>query len=109
MRLALEQILTVTRGHMAQTGATVFHSYGIDSRKTEPGGLFFALKGEQTDGHLFVQDAIRNGAAGAIVERTVHTGDAAITMIQVQDSMKALQDLAAFTRSESAAKFIGIT
>ncbi len=40
----------------------------IDSRQAKPGALFFALKGEHSDGHAFVAQALRAGAI-AVVER----------------------------------------
>jgi UDP-N-acetylmuramoyl-tripeptide--D-alanyl-D-alanine ligase len=44
-----------------------FTSVSIDSRKTEPGGLFTALSGSGDDGHRFVEAAFEKGAAGALV------------------------------------------
>ncbi len=41
----------------------------IDSRESVEGSLFFALAGERTDGHRFVEDALRRGAAAAVVRR----------------------------------------
>lgn len=41
----------------------------IDSRDVGRGDLFFALRGEQTDGHRFVGQALENGAAAVVVEK----------------------------------------
>jgi len=46
----------------------VFSATVIDSRSVTPGALFVALKGERTDGHLYLQDAFNRGALAAIVE-----------------------------------------
>src|SRR5215470_4421443 len=108
MKLNIRQIAAVTGGKILQQRANEFDSYGIDSRKIQNGGLFFALKGETTDGHLFVEAARKNGAAGAVVERFVETGQP-FSLIQNSDSLKALHDLAASIRSTSAAHFVGIT
>ena len=43
----------------------------VDSRQAEPGAVFVALRGEHTDGHSFVTDALRRGAVAAIVEQDV--------------------------------------
>ena len=39
-----------------------------DSRKTEPGGLFVAIRGFETDGHRFIPKAVENGAAAVLCE-----------------------------------------
>lgn len=44
-------------------------SLQTDSRKTMPNGLFFCLKGEQADGHIYAADAVKNGAVAVVTER----------------------------------------
>jgi UDP-N-acetylmuramoyl-tripeptide--D-alanyl-D-alanine ligase len=108
MKLTVDQIIQATQGKILRKHQDAFDTFSIDSRKMAEGGLFFALKGENTDGHLFLQDAFRNGAGGAIVEnQTKKFPDK--TLILVQDSMKAIRDLAAFVRDQSSSKYIGIT
>jgi len=108
MNLKLDDIVRVTSGTVLCSKAEQFDSYDIDSRRMRKGGLFFALKGEQTDGHLFVQDAADHGAAGAIVECHINL-NAPATIVQVGDSLTALRDLAASVRMDSGAQFVGIT
>ena len=45
-----------------------FHSVSIDSRNIKVGELFVAIKGENFDGHQFVQEAAKKGAVAAVVE-----------------------------------------
>jgi len=47
--------------------AGTFASVHTDSREVQPGGLFFALRGAETDGHRFIADAVAKGAAGIVV------------------------------------------
>lgn len=68
-----------------------------DSRLITPGGIFFAKPGEFTDGHLFVDAAIANGAVLVIVERDVQ---AAVPQIVVPDVVEALGALAKFVIAE---------
>ena len=106
MVLSVETVLRETAGRLLRSGADSFSFFAIDSRKVKPGSLFFALKGTQTDGHLFVDAAFQAGATGAVVE---HDLKASGTLVQVQDSMQALHDLATYSRKISTARFIGIT
>ena len=108
MNLRVERVSEATGGRILQNAGSVFTSYTIDSRKVRPGALFFALRGTVTDGHLYVGAAAEAGAAGAVVEKEV-TASSAFTLIQVSDSLKALQTLAASVRNASNARFIGIT
>lgn len=76
----------------------------FDSREVGLGDLFIALKGEATDGHKFVDGAIGNGAAGAIVSE-----DCAHPHIRVPDTARALDALGIAARARTDAKIIGVT
>ena len=62
MVLSVETVLRETAGRLLRSGVDSFSFFAIDSRKVKPGSLFFALKGTQTDGHLFVDAAFKAGA-----------------------------------------------
>jgi len=89
--------------------ATPFEANGVtfDSRAVGKGDLFFALKGETTDGHGFVPEAMKRGAAAAVVSRDVE--NAGGTLIRVPDTMKALVDLGHAARRRSKARIASVT
>ena len=70
--------------------------YSKDTRSIQPGEYYVAIKGLTFDGHDFVHDAIRKGAAGVVVERDVDFGNTADTVevIRVDDSEKYLAEQA---------------
>lgn len=80
----------------------------IDSRKVEPGTIFFALPGTRTDGHRFVGAAAEKGAAAAVVQEDVDAPEG-LAIIRVEDSLRALQDLARHARARVPEKLVGIT
>jgi UDP-N-acetylmuramoyl-L-alanyl-D-glutamate--2,6-diaminopimelate ligase len=67
----------------------------IDSRAVRPGALFVALRGGHTDGHLYIADAVANGAVALIVEETPADIPSSVTIVRVEDSYRALSALAA--------------
>lgn len=69
----------------------------IDSREAGPGDLFVALRGERTDGHDYVGDAIRQGAHGVLVNDRVENGD--VASFVVSDTLAAMQQLAVAWRN----------
>ena len=84
----------------------------IDSRGASPNALFIALKGQHTDGHHFLQDAFRNGAAAAIVSNTIVGTielDPGWPLIVVDSPLRALQALAKWYRREAIDKVLAIT
>ena len=107
MRLSLRQVLEATRGRSEGAGDREFSSYHTDSREVVPGGLFFALKGSETDGHRFVEGAVARGAAGVVVDRPVEAGDVAV--VQVDDTWAALYDLARWVQASVGPLTIGVT
>ncbi|RLE37467.1 hypothetical protein DRJ12_02835 [Candidatus Acetothermia bacterium] len=80
-----------------------------DSRLVEPGDLFVALKGARTDGHAFLEEAFTRGASGAIVSRLNAIPKNAYNLIVVDDTLTALQRLAAAWREEVTGTIVGIT
>lgn len=86
-------------------------SYGkiaVDSRRTAPGDLFVALRGKNTDGHLFIGDAVSRGAGGVICERE-DAAPASIQVFLVDDSLAALHRLARWKRDAFKGSVIAIT
>ncbi|MDL2322417.1 UDP-N-acetylmuramoyl-tripeptide--D-alanyl-D-alanine ligase [Bacteroidales bacterium OttesenSCG-928-A17] len=78
-----------------------------DSRNCPENSIFFALKGENFDGNDYVEAALRNGASYAVCDRKELSGNNRI--ILVEDSLKALQDLAAYHRKQINPVVIAIT
>lgn len=81
-----------------------------DSRKVRPGFIFVAIKGHKNDGHIFVPDAITNGAVLVVTEKWLDL-DSNITQVVVPDSRKALSTLSNlfFEEPSKKLKVIGIT
>lgn len=66
-----EFILKSTGGKLLSGNAgTEFQGISIDSRRVKKNDLFIAIKGDNHDGHDFINEAFKNGAAGAIIDKT---------------------------------------
>ena len=82
----------------------------IDSRSLAKGEAFFAIKGDNRDGHDFVEAALKSGAGLAIVARDQRGRFAAdAPLLIVTDVLEALRDLARAARARSHAKVIAVT
>jgi UDP-N-acetylmuramoyl-tripeptide--D-alanyl-D-alanine ligase len=117
------EALTHTRPEMKPFFIT---EAAIDSRQVIPGGLFVALAGERVDGHGFVAQAFQRGATVALIE---HEVDVAATLLdvragfpqedfsrlkvpvclRVENTLAALQQIAAFWRRKLNLRVVGIT
>ncbi|SIO11113.1 UDP-N-acetylmuramoyl-tripeptide--D-alanyl-D-alanine ligase [Parasphingorhabdus marina DSM 22363] len=76
----------------------------FDSREVGEGDLFIALKGEQSDGHLYIDKAIKAGASGVLVSEAVDGPH-----VRVTDTAVALDKLGIGSRARTGAKIIGVT
>jgi len=107
--LRLDEIAGRTGGRILQGSPDLaFGAFGIDSRLTAPGELFFAVVGRR-DGHDYVPAAASRGAAGAVVSRAVRVPDPRFGLVQVADTVAALQGLARSVLAGSRARVVGIT
>ncbi len=85
-----------------------FPSVQTDTRQLKPGDLFFALKGEHFNGNQFARQAIEKGAAYAFVDEPPEAGSFE-KIIQVDDVLQTLQNLAKHHRQQFSIPFIAIT
>ena len=83
----------------------------IDSRKLKEGDLFFAIKGENFDGHNFVDEVISKGASAVVIEKKYleKFKDKNYPLVVVEDTTKALGELARIYRDKFNVKVIGLT
>lgn len=83
----------------------------FDSRKVEPGFLFIAIKGTQTDGHQFIQKAIEKGAVAIICEELPNVIPDSIMLISTPDTQLALAYMAGnwYDHPSQKLKLTGVT
>ncbi len=110
MKLPLSRIaeFTSARGNFDRNA--IAQGYSIDSRSIEAGQLFFAVKGENLDGHDFVDQALNKGAIAAVVgrEESKRYSPSAPILI-VENTLTALQVLAMAVRRLWGKPVIGVT
>jgi UDP-N-acetylmuramoyl-tripeptide--D-alanyl-D-alanine ligase len=92
-----------TEPHSPLTGLS------LDSRVVRAGDLFVALKGETSDGHRFIDAAIRNGAGAAMVGSTPGVTDPHFPYLRVHDTLAALHALARSAREAFSGMVVALT
>jgi UDP-N-acetylmuramoyl-tripeptide--D-alanyl-D-alanine ligase len=103
----LSAVLEATGARLAgEPPPEVFRGVATDTRALAPGALFVALKGERFDGHDFVAEAFRRGAAGALVSKEVAAPG---PQLIVSDTLAALGGLAASHRRSLPVQVIAVT
>src|SRR5437870_4869155 len=110
-RLPLFQIAQFAGAPLSSgDGSVIIDKLSTDSRTLKPGELFVALRGENFDGHNFVESAVNAGAAGAIVDSNWEgSGPKNFALIRTHDTLQAYQQLAANYRKSLAIKVVAIT
>lgn len=108
------------------TAPQIISEAAVDSRQVIPAALFIAMQGEQQDGHNYVADAFKKGAQAVLIERDVEINYPIVDIvngsfpeknysfeqpiaIKVNNSLEALQKIAAFWRRKLNVRVIGIT
>lgn len=109
----LDDILGATGGEIVAGGETA-GAFGVstDSRTVEPGDLFIPLRGERFDGHDYLDAASARGVRLALVERQWLAGrqlPVDVTCIAVDDTLRALGDLAACHRRRFDIPVVAVT
>ncbi len=125
-QLGLDEVVSAVGGRIGEffisrtSSGILFNGISTDSRTTKPGDLFFALIGPDFDGHNYINEAVTKGAKGAVVKfgynqsnvrRGYQASDTSLKtcLIHVDDTTKALGDLAGYYRRKMPAKIIAVT
>jgi UDP-N-acetylmuramoyl-tripeptide--D-alanyl-D-alanine ligase len=103
-----EDVLTVTAG--TARGPKWETAIGVvtDSRAVQAGNLFVALRGDRFDANAFAEQAAASGATAVLVESGTSL-PASVSVIEVEDTLVALGNLARFHRDAWGGEVIGIT
>lgn len=104
-----KDILSAVQGRSNQTQDWSISGISIDSRTTQPGDLFIAIKGDALDGHDYVRAAFDAGATAAIVSRQPSQMPADAPLVFVEDTLAAMQALGLVARKRTNAKIIAVT
>ena len=109
MRLTLRDVYAALDYGSAHGGdGVVFSGVSTDTRSLQPGDLFVALMGPQTDGHQHIAAALRAGAAGLVVSQNV-VASPSLPVLRVPDTQVAYGLLARFWRDRFDIPVVGVT
>jgi UDP-N-acetylmuramoyl-tripeptide--D-alanyl-D-alanine ligase len=114
-RFTVRGVLEATGGELLRAGSRKEASgISIDTRTMRRGELYIAIIGKSLDGHKFVTQAVKAGAAGVVVSQEVAVpprtlAKRGVAVIRVKDTTRALGDIAAFHRKRFSPTVIAVT
>ena len=110
-KLSIENLAKIIKAsHRASGTSYDVADISTDSRTAKPGDCFFAISGDNFDGHNFLADIFAKGAACAVVSKDISADKfPGKAILKVSDTIKALGDLARWYRLDCKFKVVAIT
>ena len=105
MKFTLRAVADALGVSLPANPEAIVSGWSVDSRTLQPGDLFFALRGPVNDGHAHVAEVFEKGALAAVVEEEAGGGP----LLRVDNTLRALQDLAAWARREWRGDVVAVT
>jgi UDP-N-acetylmuramoyl-tripeptide--D-alanyl-D-alanine ligase len=117
MQWSVEELARATGGQVLYGGGDrIFGGIGIDSRTVDASMVFVALRGENHDGHAFIDQVVDKGVRGIVVEHGTAVAlnhdawrDQGVTCVAVDNAIRALGALAAYQRNRFQIPVVAIT
>ncbi|MBP5426403.1 MAG: UDP-N-acetylmuramoyl-tripeptide--D-alanyl-D-alanine ligase [Clostridiales bacterium] len=107
--MTIGEILSATGGQLLQGyEESIVTNICTDSRIVNMGDLFIPIVGEKFDGHQYIEDSIRAGAASVIVSNKQKIKDKYVNIIEVENSKRAYLDIASWYRKKFVIPFVGV-
>lgn len=111
-----KDILEITKGKLISGNEEIiFDNFSKDTREIQKGDIYVGIKGKTFNGNLFWKEALDNGAKAVIIDEETEIEQKEIekykekAIIKVEDTIKAIQDIATYKRSLYNIPVIGVT
>jgi UDP-N-acetylmuramoyl-tripeptide--D-alanyl-D-alanine ligase len=110
-KISIKDLAKIVKASSGVTGiSNNITGISTDSRTVKPGDCFFAISGENFDGHDFLADVFDKGAVCAVVSKDIPADEfPGKVILKVSDTIKALGDLASWYRKDCNFKVVAIT
>jgi UDP-N-acetylmuramoyl-tripeptide--D-alanyl-D-alanine ligase len=110
-KLSIENLAKIIKADNKSLGTNCdVTNVSTDSRTAKPGDCFFAISGDNFDGHNFIADVFAKGAACAVVSKDIPADKfPGKAILEVSDTIKALGDFACWYRKDCKFKVVAIT
>ncbi|MFN8673528.1 MAG: UDP-N-acetylmuramoyl-tripeptide--D-alanyl-D-alanine ligase [Candidatus Sericytochromatia bacterium] len=110
----LKEILEATEGNLISENKNennIFNNVSTDTRNIKENDFFVPLKGENFNGHNFIQTAFEKGASGTFIQKGEYQNElnSEKYFIEVENTLKAYQNIATFFRKKFNPFIVGIT
>ena len=106
---SIEALAEIIKASPGKNIKGTFSGISTDSRAIKPGQCFFAISGDNFDGHNFVAEVLNRGAACAVVNKDIKNVPADKIILKVKDTVVAIGDCAAAYRLQNNFKVVAIT
>ena len=108
--LTIEEVLNAAGGRLASGDLPAgIAGVSTDTRTLKAGDLYIPISGDRFDGHDFIGEAFRKGAAASFISKKISTDSLTGPVIEVGDALLAYQALAAFYRRKLGVKVVAVT
>ena len=107
--MKVKDILKITNGKLICGDENIeINDFSKDTREIKDGDTYIAIKGERFDGNDFWQNAVDSGAKVCIVSKDIGAING-VAIIKVEDTLKALQDIASYKRMQYDIPVVAVT
>ena len=110
-RLTADKVAEICGGTVYNVGCehkVLFETVCTDSREADNTSMFVAIRGERVDGHSYISNVVKAGCRCVIAER-VPLDVKGIAVILVQDSIRAIRDIAQYIKAQVDVKTVAVT
>lgn len=110
-RLTADKVAEICGGTLYSVGCehkVLFETVTTDSREADSTSMFIAMRGERVDGHSFISNVVKQGCRCVIAER-VPLDVKGIAVIVVEDSVRAIRDIAEYVRGQLDIRTVAVT